>query len=430
MSNDLDFSDSTILWSLYAQNMMVTERTLSAIQAESSLERSAEHVVNTARDHEAPELMARREVVENRHRTIAAWLREHDLFGMILSRPEHLAWIGAGADLSPTLQLWRNPVFVFVTEAHRMVVCDAVQSGRLFEEELFGLGFLHKEFPLDDGPQAMLSNLVTGRTVAWDMRLEDRPSLKAALHTECRRMEPTERNSLRRLGRTLAMAVETTAANFDQGATERDVAAQLMHRMIRGGIQPVHLQVLGGERARHFRCSSPKNLPVHDWCVLTATGRKDGLEASLSRCVAFGKPSAALVREFETAAMAQTTGSFFSRPGESVGTIAPKIRRILEKQGFEDEWGRESILASAGRPVAELLSVSNWPSAATIPALSAWAWQIGVGQARCCETIVTDEDGYECVTMSRHSIWPTIDIAVKGQAVKCPGLLKRDARSS
>lgn len=425
MSNDLDFSDSTILWSLYAQNMMVTERTLSAIQAENAQELSAEHVVNTARDHEAPELVARREVVERRHRMIAKWLLDQDLYGLILSRPEHLAWIGAGAELSPTLQTWRNPVFVFVTEAHRMVVCDAVQSGRLFEEELFGLGFLHKEFPLEEGPQALLSNLVSGRSVGWDMRLDERPALKTALQAECRRLEPTERADLRRLGRTLAMAVETTAANFESGETERNIAAQLVHRMMREGIQPVHIQVLSGDRARHFRCAGPKNLPVKDWCVLTATGRKDGLEASLSRCVSFGKPAALVVREFETAAMAQTTGSFFSRPGEPLETITPKIRRILEKNGFVDEWGRESVLAQAGRPAAELPSVSAVAGASAIPLASAWAWQIGVGQTRCCETIVTNDDGYECVTMSRHSIWPTIDIAVKGQAVKSPGFLIR-----
>jgi len=426
MSSEIDFSDSTILWSLYAQNMLVTERTLSAIASENSLEASSEHIVDTARDHASPDLVARRSVVDHRHAIITGWLREHDLFGLILSRPEHLAWIGAGADLSPGLQVWRNPVFVFVTAAHRMVVCDVVQSGRLFEEELFGLGFLHKEFPLEDGPQAILSNMVMGRAVAWDLKLDDRPSLKASLHTESRRLDTTERAALRRLGRAMAISVETTAATFEPGSTERDVAAQLVYRMMREGIRPTHVQVLSGERARRFRSAPPKKSPITDWAVLTATGRKDGMEASLSRCVSFGPPPAEIVREFETAAMAQTTGSFFSRPGDSVGTIAPKIRRILEKNGFSDEWGRESILTSAGRPLAELISVSSVPSAATIPADSAWAWQTGVGQARCCETIVTDDSGYECVTMAKHSRWPTIDIAVKGQPVKCTGYLKRD----
>jgi hypothetical protein len=425
MSSEIDFSDSTILWSLYAQNMMVTERTLNAIQAESPSELSAEHVVDTSRDHEDPALMTRRAIVEQRHATIASWLQENELFGLILSRPEHLAWIGAGAELSPGLQLWRNPIFVFVTAAHRMVVCDAVQSGRLFEEELFGLGFLHKEFPLDDGPQAILTNMVAGRAVAWDMRLDDRPSLKAALHSECRRLDSTERGALRRLGRAMALSVETTAATFKRGETERDVAAQLVYRMMREGIRPIHVQVLGGERARHFRCAGPKKLAINDWAVLSATGRKEGLEVSLSRCVSFGSPEISIIREFETAAMAQTTGAFFCRPGESVGTIAPKIRRIFEKNGFDDEWGRESILASAGRPSTELISVANVPSAATIPADSVWAWQTGIGQSRCCETIVTDDSGYECVTMAKHSRWPTIDIAVKGQPVKCTGYLKR-----
>lgn len=427
MSNDLDFSDSTILWSQFAQNMLVTERTLNAIQAESLEDRSAEHVVDTARDHEDPALAERRGVVDARHAVVARWLREHQLYGLILSRPEHLSWISVGADLSPTLQLWRHPIFAVVTESHRMIVCDAAQSARLFEEEIFGLGFLHKEFPLDDGPQALLSNIILGKPVAWDMRLEDRPSLRADLYTECRRLAPSERTSLRRLGRALAMCVETTAATFKAGETERDVAAQLVHRMLREGIQPVHIQVLSEDRARHFRPAGPKNHQIRTWATISASGRKDGLEASLSRCVSFGSPAPGIVKEFETAAMAQTTGAFFARPGESVGTIAPKIRRILEKNGFADEWGRESILAAAGRPTVELPGLASVPSAATIAPISALAWQTTIGQARCCETIITNDDGYECVTIAKHSLWPSLEIAIKGQSIKCPSYLKRDA---
>ncbi|MFM7130748.1 MAG: M24 family metallopeptidase, partial [bacterium] len=300
------------------------------------------------------------------------------------------------------------------------------QSARLFEEELFGLGFLLKEFPLADGPHSILSSLVMGKTVAWDMRLDDRPSLRGALHTECQSLSEAERAALRRLGRALALCVETTAATFKRGETERDIAAQLVHRMLREGVQPVHVQVLAEERARHYRSAAPRNQAVRNWAVISATGRRDGLDVSISRCVAFDMPTPQQVRDFDVAAMAQTTGSFFTRPDESVGVIAPKVRRILEKNGFADEWGRESSLASAGRPVSELPSISLAPTMSTIPANSAWAWQVSVGSSRVCDTIVTDGTGFEFITVSRHSSWPAMEIAVKGQTVRRPGFLRRD----
>ena len=273
----------------------------------------------------------------------------------------------------------------------------------------------------------MLANLVTGKQVALDMRLDDRPSLRAAIHGVCRQLSNAERISIRRLGRMLALCVETTAAMIKSGETEREVAAQLVHRMMREGIQPVHIQVLADDRARQYRSAAPKNHPITTWAVISATGRRDGLEVSLTRCVCFGTPKVEQIRDFEVAAMAQTTGTFFTRPEESISVIAPKVRRILEKNGFADEWGRESSLASAGRPVSELPSISTTPNMAIIPSNSAWAWQVGVGSARVADTIVTDDAGFECITVAKHSIWPTMEIAIKGQSIRRPSFLRREA---
>ena len=111
MSTDLEFSDSTILWGQFAQSMLVTERTLSAIQAESPSDRSSVTPPDTDRDHLDPGLVERRLVIDDRHKIISNLLNENQLHGMILSRPEHLSWITASADLTPGLQLWRHPIF-------------------------------------------------------------------------------------------------------------------------------------------------------------------------------------------------------------------------------------------------------------------------------------------------------------------------------
>ncbi|MFM7127870.1 MAG: hypothetical protein ACKO0V_00755, partial [bacterium] len=291
MTIEYEFSDSTILWGQYAQSLLVTERTLSAIQAEQFTGREPESSADLIRDHQDPELLARRLVIDSRQKKMAEILAEHQLQGIILSRPEHLSWITAGAELSPAMHLGRHPIFAYLSPTHRMMICDPTQSARLFEEELFGLGFLLKEFPLADGPHSILSSLVMGKTVAWDMRLDDRPSLRGALHTECQSLSEAERAALRRLGRALALCVETTAATFKRGETERDIAAQLVHRMLREGVQPVHVQVLAEERARHYRSAAPRNQAVRNWAVISATGRRDGLDVSMSRCVAFDMPT-------------------------------------------------------------------------------------------------------------------------------------------
>lgn len=427
MTTEYEFSDSTILWGQYAQSLLVTERTLNAIQSEQTSGQPVDLQMNELmKDHQDPAILARRHVIDERHQHLVRLLEEHRLNGLILSRPENLSWLTAASDLNPGLVVWRHPVFAYVTPTHRMIICDTTQSARLFEEELFGLGFLLKEFPLADGPQAILSNLVSGKQVAWDMRLDDRPSLKADLYNATQRLSDQERASLRRLGKMLALCVETTAATFKRNESEREIAAQLVHRMIREGITPIHVQVLSESRARHYRSAAPRHFPVNQWGVISVTGRRDGLDVSMSRCVAFGTPPLSFIREYEVAAMAQTTGAFFTRPEESVGVIAPKVRRILEKHGFADEWGRESSLAGAGRPANELPSITQIPNMAVIANHSAWAWQSVVGASRVTDTIVTDAEGYEVITVAKHSMWPMMEISVKGQPVRRPSFLKRE----
>ncbi len=62
-----------------------------------------------------------------------------------------------------------SSILLFVNRTSRAVVADNVQSSRVFEEELAGLGFQLKERPWYDEPHQVIAELCHNKRVATDM---------------------------------------------------------------------------------------------------------------------------------------------------------------------------------------------------------------------------------------------------------------------
>ena len=173
---------------------------------------------------------------------------------------------------SPPAAIWarisapdRRSILLFINRTSRAVIADNVQSCRVFEEELAGLGFQLKERPWYDDPYQVVAELCHNKRVATDLggTAARRSRREAdALRALRRRLTALERQRLRELGRTLTLAVEATCRNFDRGEREADVAGHLAHRLIREGVVPVDLRVASDDRLARFRQPTFKASPI------------------------------------------------------------------------------------------------------------------------------------------------------------------------
>src|SRR6187399_1348532 len=78
--------------------------------------------------------------VERRHGLLVEYLALRNLQGLLLVRPENFAWLTCGGDNSRRGSS-RTVAALFITSDARLVLCNAVDSGQLFDRELAGLGF-------------------------------------------------------------------------------------------------------------------------------------------------------------------------------------------------------------------------------------------------------------------------------------------------
>lgn len=378
--------------------------------------------VDPIADHLDPALAERRADVEEKHRRIVDYLERNGLDAVILTRADSIGWFTGGADLGRTLTGDHASVQLFVNKTSRAVLADNVQSARVFEEELAGLGFHLKERPWYDDPQEIIDELAHGKKVVTDNGVRGLDRDVEGLQTLRLTLTHRERQILRELGRTLTLAVEATARNFHPGETEADVAGHLAHRLFRERIVPQEIRIAGDDRLARYRQFTIQAAPIRRRATIAVSGRRQGVCASVTRTVAFGPIDDATRQAHYLASMVDATLIYFSRPNEPVSEVFRRARRIYEKFGHPDEWMLDyQGFITGHHPRERALKPDD---AFLLRPEMAVRWSPSVGACSTEDTIVVDaRGGYEIVTESQN--WPKIGVQVKGYSLPRPSILIR-----
>jgi Xaa-Pro dipeptidase len=384
-------------------------------------ERSLPPLIDPAADHLDPEIADRRADVDEKHRRIVEFLHAHDFDGVLLTRADSVAWFTAGGDMAQDLGSEQASVALFISGTTRAVVADNVQSARVFEEELAGLGFQLKEHPWHNEPGRTIAELTHKKRVASDSHQPGLEFEQERLKSLRRPMTKLERANLRALGRTLSLAFEATCWNIEPGETEAQVAGQLAHRLLREGVVPVELRIAGDDRLVRYRRPGFKAAVIRRKATISATGRRHGLCASMTRTVSFGPVDDAFHECHTVASMVDATCIYFSRPGEIVSEVFRRSKRIFEKFNHPHEWTLDyqgDIIGYAPQEVP-LLPDSTMP----LQDGTAMRWGPSVRDARSEDTVFIETRGFDIVTKCHQ--WPTIEVSVKGFAIDRPAILER-----
>jgi Xaa-Pro aminopeptidase len=380
--------------------------------------------LDPAADHGDSALQQRRDDVEGKHERIREFLDTTGNDAVLLGMADSVAWFTSGGDLGQDLSSDRSAILLFINRTSRAVIGDNVQSSRVFEEELAGLGFQLKEQPWYDDPCRVVMELCHNRRIATDLSINASLLIQRegeALRKLRRQLTQMERQRLRELGRTLTVAVEATCRNFVRGEREADVAGHLAHRLIREGVVPVDLRVASDDRMERFRQPTFKASPIRQRATIAVTGRRHGLCASVTRTVAFGKVDDEFQEHHALATMIDATCIFFSRPGQTVSDVFRRARRIYEKFRHPHEWTLDYQGYLTGYSPREALLRPDSPL--TLETNMALRWRPSVVAARIEDTVVVDPRGFEIVTAPQN--WPMYDVAVKGFVIPRPGILER-----
>jgi len=359
--------------------------------------------------------------VERRHQLLAAFLDLQGDDALVIQRPSNFAWFTGGGD--NTLPGSSEPTAaLFLTREARVALCNSVNSLKVFDHELSGLGFQLKERPWDEPRPALIQDLCRGRSVASDQPWPGLRDADLELADFRRTLSDRETVTLRRLARMLTHAVEATARNLASGDTEAEVAGQLAHRLVRHQLTPVRLQVLAdgqGRRYRHWNYGSDQ---IERYCTVSAVARMHGLHCGVTRTVSLGQPPNALLEAHQTAALVAATAFFFSQAGWDSQQVWQRIERIYEKYGAAEEWRcAEQGDVTGYEPVELPLTPRTRFRLSTGTPIF---WHPSVRVASIGETVLIHADRTEVLTKPED--WPQLSVNVKGTSVQIPDILCRE----
>jgi Xaa-Pro aminopeptidase len=351
---------------------------------------------------------------------IGALLNEHECEGLLALDPENFSWLTSGGMPRGNLDSAEAPV-VYYSAEQRWLIAGNVDSQRLFDEEVDGLGFQLKEWPWHWGREQLLHDLVQGRKLLCDRPLSPAKVVAEQLQTLRRALSSYEQACLLAMGQVLAHALEATCRTMIPEETEREVAAQISHRLMHRGVHPVQISVAADGRSRLYRQCGFTSTPIRKSAVLTATARKYGLNATASRTVSFGPPDASLRQEHNTACKVSATYLASSWPDAVPSEILTAGRRVFLICGMEHEW----LLAPQGHVTGRNpIELRITPSTSDL-FRAGWAvtWQSSAGAASSCDTFILAEEGPILVTPTET--WPLKRIRVQGAEFVRPDILQR-----
>jgi Xaa-Pro aminopeptidase len=359
--------------------------------------------------------------IDAKHETLLALLREREREGLLLLEPANFSWLSAGATARGVLDPAEHPA-LYIQNSYRWLICSSVDTQRLFDEELDGLGFQVKEWPWSWGRRQLLADVCEGKRLLSDSPFADCLSVGDALMLMRRRLSELEQARLLDLGKDLAHALEATCRNCLRGETEEEVAGQLAHRLLHRGLEPILVEVSADERLRKYRRHRPSKAKVERNCVVRATARRHGLHATASRVMSFGPPDTPVRNELEVAVRWSSVLIAASTVGAKVNDAFIHGARYLEAAGFEHEWRLAPLGWVTGHAQQEIPFL---PSEGQRSMEAGWAvvWNASVGAVANTDTVLVTALGPQLLTPAEA--WPVKRIRVAGLSIDRPDILVR-----
>jgi hypothetical protein len=174
-------------------------------------------------------------------------------------------------------------------------------------------------------------------------------------------------------------------------------------------------------RSQLYRRHGFTGTEVQKWAVVSATARKYGLTATVSRSVCFGEPPAEVRTAHNAVCKVSTTYLASTWPDAVPREILLAGRRIYLVNGFEHEWmlapqgwltGRAAVESPLGPRTEELFQPETVVT-----------WNASAGPAVSCDTFLITDKGPRPITPTE--MWPLKRIRVQGNEFIRPDILQR-----
>jgi Xaa-Pro dipeptidase len=366
-------------------------------------------------------LSEKRAEIEAKQDRVGALLAEAGADGLLLLDPANMAWL-TGASLAHGISDPADWPALYLTATQRWLIAGNLDTQRIFDQHLDGLGFQLKEWPWNWGRDRLLTDIRQNRRVACDRVLPQSVPLGPSLRRLRCTLTLAEQTRFRDLGAAVAHALEATGRSLEAGQTEQEVAGQLAHRLVHRGVHPVALTaVADGRAARHPR-PGVTDAVVQSSCLIGVTATRAGLHVTAARTVCLSPPSNEFRGQFDAACRIVAALVAAGTPGTAAAAVLQAGDRVAHLGGHADPWR----VGPPGHVTGWLPVERPLPPATPLVLEENWAvtWRVGIGPAVVADTYLVAAPP-ESMTPVEAGLWPFKRVMVQGLTLDVPDLLVR-----
>lgn len=325
--------------------------------------------------------------------------------GLLLSDAANVSWLTGGAE---THVFFASPASVgpvLVTAENLYMCCDNIETPRMYDEEIGGLGIDRADAPWYDDAlrREAIENVVAKGVVLRDTDSEVRTALMKIQLV----MNDAEIARYRLLGAEAARCLQETCLELERGWSEFQIAGALAKRCHEVGVWPALTLVASDERVEKYRHPIATAKTVERYAMVVLCARRWGLIANATRIVHFGPVPDELLKKHNAVVAVDTTFNLESKPGRSYGEVFRKAQAVYAERGFAEEWTLHHQGGPTGYQGRYFKATPDTPD--RVAAGHAVAWNPSITGTKSEDTVLVKSDGIEILTAAPD--WPmcTVD---------------------
>lgn len=327
---------------------------------------------------------------------LSTYLDENGLASVWFATPSLFAWLTGGRNLVAREGATGVAAAGYDGETVRVITTN-IEAQRLVDEEV------------DDD--------VTVESVPWHEAsvaevVAERAPRPAAADFACDAFDRIDRTELtqpltdrdreryRLLSQEAATVVESVARDATPENTERELAADLHRGLQAVGMESPVVLVGGEERVQRYRHFPPQPTEVGGYAVLTVVAVKNGLNAAVTRTVAFDDEPDWLEGRYgdvcRVAATMVAATQQVGREGGTAGDVFEHVRTAYEELGYPGEWEHHHQGGALGTAGREWVATPQGDEPIRLP--MAYGWNPTISGAKTEDTILIGEDEVEVLS--------------------------------
>jgi Xaa-Pro aminopeptidase len=365
--------------------------------------------------------------VDRKVERVAKLARDGGFAGVLLAAQHNFAWLSAGRSnrIDATRETGSGALLV-TADGRRFALANTIESPRMRDETVAGLGFEVLEYPWTDEradaslPYRLAQRLVRDGQLATDIVTAAAQNIEGRLSRLRSTLVEEEIPRYLAFGAEIGKAFGEMMRQLTPGMTELEVARRVTATVLSLGAYPNVLLVAADRRIASYRHPVPTSAAWRERLLVACCPEREGHVVAISRLAAAGHVDADFSKR--THATAHVFGALLGATvaGATGAELFAAAANAYAANGFPNE----ELLHHQGGVIAcrSREWVAHPASDMVVEPPQAFAWNPTVTGTKVEETMLLHDDNrLEVVTASPG--WPSIPVDVRGQTIAVPDVL-------